>query len=58
MSLPTACEILRVESVQSHFFVVISYPKGHICKETNVCSVTSNDNDTASMFISVSVPNP
>lgn len=57
MSLPIACEILRVECTKP-FFVVISYPKGHICKETNVCSVTSNDNDTASMFISVSVPNP
>lgn len=57
MSLPIACEILRVECTKP-FFVVISYPKGHICKETNVCSVTSNDNDTASMFMSVSVPNP
>lgn len=57
MSLPIACEILRVECTKPFFFVVISYPKGHICKETNVCSVTSN-NDTASMFISVSVPNP
>lgn len=48
MSLKDACEILRVYSVQSQFFVVISYPMGHICKKTNVCSVTSSDNDTAS----------
>lgn len=58
MSLPGACEILRVYSVQSQFFVVILYPMGQICKERDVCSVTSSDNYTASKFIAVSVPHP